>query len=286
MRNIGIYYAFWCEDWEADFFPFIKKVKDLGYTQLEINGGTIVNMSPEDRKKLKDEADFQGITLSYGIGLTADYDVSSLDENIRLNGVAFMSEMIRAVGSMGGGTIGGTVYSTWPRQLPKGDKRIDYLNQSLKSMKILSKIAESENVILLCEVLNRFEQFLLNSCEQALEFVKQVNSPSCKILLDTFHMNIEEDSMINAIYEAGDYLGGFHLGENNRKPVGMGTMPWKEIKKALDDIGFNGSLVQEPFIMSGGQVGQDIAVWRDIVKNPNLDELARISAAYIKKNLA
>jgi D-psicose/D-tagatose/L-ribulose 3-epimerase len=153
-------------------------------------------------------------------------------------------------------------------------------------MKILSKIAESENVILLCEVLNRFEQFLLNTCEQALEFVKQVNSPSCKILLDTFHMNIEEDSMINAIYEAGDYLGGFHLGENNRKPVGMGTMPWKEIKKALDDIGFNGSLVQEPFIMSGGQVGQDIAVWRDIVKNPNLDELARISAAYIKKNLA
>ncbi len=286
MRNIGIYYAFWCNEWDVDFFPYIKKVKDLGYTQLEINGGTIVNMSDDERKKIKNEADNQGIILSYGIGLTSNYDVSSLDENTRLNGVEFMIKMIRAVGSMGGGTIGGTVYSSWPKQLPKGEKRIDYLKQSIKSMKVLAKIAEEENVILLCEVLNRFEQFLLNTCEQALDFVKQINSPSCKILLDTFHMNIEEDSMVKAIKDCGTFLGGFHLGENNRKPVGLGNMPWHEIKKALDEINYEGSLVQEPFVMAGGQVGQDIAVWRDIIKNPELDKLAKDSATYIKENLA
>lgn len=286
MRNIGIYYAFWCNEWDVDFFPYIKKVKDLGYTQLEINGGTIVNMSDDERKKIKNEADKQGIILSYGIGLTSNYDVSSLDENTRLNGVEFMIKMIRAVGSMGGGTIGGTVYSSWPKQLPKGEKRIDYLEQSIKSMKVLTKIAEEENVILLCEVLNRFEQFLLNTCEQALDFVKQINSPACKILLDTFHMNIEEDSIVKAIIDCDTFLGGFHLGENNRKPVGLGNMPWHEIKKALDEINYKGSLVQEPFVMAGGQVGQDIAVWRDIIKNPELDKLAKDSATYIKENLA
>ncbi|MDC7236139.1 MAG: sugar phosphate isomerase/epimerase [Sphaerochaetaceae bacterium] len=286
MRNIGIYYAFWCNEWDADFLPYIEKVKTLGYTQLEINGGTIVDMSHEDRMKLKKEADKYEIKLSYGIGLTEENDVSSLDEKTRLNGLNFMTKMIRAVGSMGGGTIGGTVYSSWPKQLPKGNRRLDYLNQSLKSMKVLSKIAEKENVILLCEVLNRFEQFLLNTCDQALDFVKEINSPNCKILLDTFHMNIEEDSIIEAIIKCGDYLGGLHLGENNRKPVGLGMMPWAEIKKALDKINFQGSLVQEPFVMSGGQVGQDIAVWRDIITNPNLDKLAKDSATYIKNNLA
>jgi D-psicose/D-tagatose/L-ribulose 3-epimerase len=286
VRNIGIYYAFWCEEWDADFFPYIKKVKDLGYTQLEINGGTIANMSVEDRKRLKDEADKQGITLSYGIGLTLNYDVSSLDEKTRLNGVAFMTKMIRAIGSMGGGTIGGTVYACWPRQLPKGEKRVDYLNQSLKSMRVLAKIAEEENVVLLCEVLNRFEQFLLNTCEQGLEYVKEINSPACKILLDTFHMNIEEDSIVDAIRNCGPYLGGLHLGENNRKPVGLGNMPWGEIKKVLDEIDFKGALVQEPFVMSGGQVGQDIAVWRPIIKNPDLDKLAKDSATFIRENLA
>ena len=121
MRNVGIYYAFWCEEWDTDFFPFIKKVKDLGYDQLEINGGTIVSMSKEEKKRLVNEAKSQGVVLSYGIGLTADHDVSSKDETVRQSGIAFMTEMIKAVGTMGGGTICGTVYSTWPRKLPKGE---------------------------------------------------------------------------------------------------------------------------------------------------------------------
>ncbi|WP_320128511.1 sugar phosphate isomerase/epimerase family protein [uncultured Sphaerochaeta sp.] len=286
MRKVGIYYAYWCEEWDTDFFPFIKKVKDLGYDQLEINGGTVAIMTEGERKRLLDEAKAQGVTLSYGIGLTAEHDVSSKDDAVRQAGLDFMTQMIKAVGSMGGGTICGTVYSTWPRKLPKGENKQDYLDRSIESMKILSKIAEKEHVILLCEVINRFEQFLLNTCEEALAFVKKVDNPACKILLDTFHMNIEEDSFGDAIRNAGSYLGGLHLGECNRKPVGMGRMPWDEIKKALDDIGFTGALVQEPFILPGGQVGQDIAVWREVVKQPNLDLLAKNSAIYIREHLA
>jgi D-psicose/D-tagatose/L-ribulose 3-epimerase len=285
MRKVGIYYGYWFNDWDADFFPLIKKVKDLGFDQLEINGGNLVNMSPSDRKLLVDEAKKQNITLSYGLGLVAKYDVSSLDETIRANGIEYMSKMIKAIGSMGGGTLCGSVYTTWPKQLPKGTNRIDYYNQSIKSMKVLAPLAEKEHVILLCEVLNRFEQFILNTCDQALEYVKEINSPSCKILLDTFHMNIEEDSITDAIVKAGKYLGGLHLGENNRRPAGLGNMPWTDIKIALDKIDFQGSLVEEPFIQSGGQVGQDIAVWRDIIKNPDLDKLAKDSVVFIKKTL-
>ncbi|MGB4406956.1 MAG: sugar phosphate isomerase/epimerase family protein [Sphaerochaeta sp.] len=286
MRNVGIYYAFWCEEWDTDFFPFIKKVKDLGYDQLEINGGTIVSMTEEERRRLVNEAKSQGVVLSYGIGLTADHDVSSKDESVRQSGIAFMTEMIKAVGTMGGGTICGTVYSTWPQKLPKGESKQEYLDRSIQSMKILSKVAEEEHVVLLCEVINRFEQFLLNTCDEALSFVRKVDSPACKILLDTFHMNIEEDSIEDAIRNAGVYLGGLHLGECNRKPVGMGRMPWGEIKQALDDIGFTGALVQEPFILPGGQVGQDIAVWREVVEQPDLDSLARQSATFIHEHLA
>jgi D-psicose/D-tagatose/L-ribulose 3-epimerase len=285
MRKVGIFYAFWFNEWDTDFLPLIKKVKDLGFDQLEISGSTLVDMSASERQALVDEAKKQDITLSYGLGLVAKYDVSSLDEEIRLNGVEFMSKMIKAIGSMGGGTLCGSVYTTWPKQLPKGTNRIDYYNQSIKSMKVLAPLAEKENVILLCEVLNRFEQFILNNCDQALEYVKEINSPSCKILLDTFHMNIEEDSIPGAIKKAGKYLGGLHLGENNRRPAGLGNMPWKEIKDALDEIDYQGSLVEEPFLLAGGQVGQDIAVWRDIINNPDLDKLAKDSAAFVKRTL-
>lgn len=285
MRKVGIYYAYWTNEWEADFFPFIEKVKKLGYDQLEIHGGAITALSEKELSRLMDEAKKYNITLSYGIGLTPDCDVSSLDEATRKRGIDFMIKIIKTIGFMGGGTLCGTVHSCWPTKLPKGEDKRKYVDQSLKSMKEMLGYAQDNNVVLNVEVINRFEQFMLNTCEEALAYVKAVNHPNCKILLDTFHMNIEEDSFRDAIRMAGQYLNGLHIGETNRKPAGMGRIPWHEIKQALDDINYQGSLVQEPFLMPGGQVGQDIGVWREIIPHPDLDKLAAESAAFIRQNL-
>ena len=286
MRNIGIYYAFWTREWDVDFFPFIGKVKRLGFDQLEINGGTFAAMTPAERRRLTDEAEKLGIVLSYGIGLTPDHDVSSLDESIRQSGIRFMRGMIEAVGAAGGGMIGGTVHSSWPSTLPVGaaDKR-PYLERSLASVKEYVKVAEDNNVILNVEVINRFEQYLLNTCDEALAYVREIDSPACGILLDTFHMNIEEDSLPDAILKAKGHLSALHLGETNRKLPGLGRMPWREIRVALDDIGFDGPLVMEPFITAGGKVGRDIGVWRDLIPGADYDALARDSAAFVRRVL-
>lgn len=286
MRNVGIYYAYWTSEWGADFIPFVKKVKDLGFDQLEVHGGAVAEMTPEERSRLRREADAYGITLSYGIGLTSDRDVSSLDENIRTNGVRFMTKMIEAVGTMGGGMIGGTVHSYWPAVPPvdlEEKKRVR--DQSLKSMRELVRTAGDHDVILNVEVINRFEQFLLNTCEEAVSYVREVDSPYCRILLDTFHLNIEEDSIGDAIRLAGKDLAALHLGETNRKPPGLGRMPWLEIKEALDDIGFDGPLVMEPFVRPGGQVGRDIALWRELMPGVDLDAEAARSAEFVRRTL-
>jgi D-psicose/D-tagatose/L-ribulose 3-epimerase len=287
MRKVGIYYGFWTHEWEADFAPFVPKVKALGFDQLEVNGGSIARMSSAERQALATLARDQGVALSYGIGLTAAHDVSSLDESVRRAGVAFMRRMIEGVGEMGGGTICGTVHSCWPATLPAGhDDKRPFRDQSLRSMRELVKPAEDHGVVLLVEVINRFEQFLLNTCAEAVEYVGEVDSPACRILLDTFHMNIEEDSIGGAIRHAGPLLRQLHLGETNRKPPGLGRMPWGEIKGALDAIGYPWSLVMEPFVMPGGQVGRDIGVWRQLIQAPDLDALARESAKFVRANLA
>ena len=197
-----------------------------------------------------------------------------------------MKKMIAAVNEMDGEMIGGTVHSCWPSTLPPGatDKSI-YLQQSIKSMKELVKIAEDKNVILNVEVINRFEQFLLNTCDEAVKYVEEIDSPFCGILLDTFHMNIEEDSISDAIIKAGTHLKSMHIGETNRKPPGLGRMPWGEIKNALDKIGYNGSIVMEPFVNPGGKVGRDIGVWRELMPGADLDlEIAK-AVAFTRKNL-
>ncbi len=77
--------------------------------------------------------------------------------------------------------------------------------------------------------MNRFEQYLINTAAEGVAYIDEVGSPNLKLLLDVFHMNIEEDDMTQAIITAGDKLGHFHIGETNRRPPGQGRMPWKEI---------------------------------------------------------
>ena len=136
MNRIGIYYAYWTHDWDADFHPFIDKVADIGFDVLEVNGGTIGNMTPEERRAFKQHADDRNIGLSYCIGLPHPYDLASADKSVRDNGIAFLQKMARAIGEIGGGNLGGIIYSSWPTTLPAGesDKR-PYWERSVASMR-------------------------------------------------------------------------------------------------------------------------------------------------------
>lgn len=285
MRKIGIYYGFWTHDWVADFFPFVTKVKKLGYDILEIHSGILSDVNEKKRIELSKLAADEGIVLSYGLGCPAQFDVSSPDETVRENGIRFMTGIIEAIGRMGGGTVQGSTYCAWPKKLGINESKQLYVDQSFKSMRRLAKVAEENNVIVNMEILNRFEQFIFNTVAEAIPFVSALNSPNVGLLLDTFHMNIEEDSFGDAIRTAGKYMKGLHCGETNRKPVGMGRIPWGEIREALDQIGYDGNIIQEPFVMPGGQVGQDISVWRNIIEEPDLDALAAESARFMRKAL-
>jgi D-psicose/D-tagatose/L-ribulose 3-epimerase len=285
-RPIGIYYAYWTSEWDVDFVPFVARVKELGFDQLEVNGGTLVNMAPDARRRLRDEAEQHGVLLSYGIGLTPDHDVSSMHEATRHRGVAFMLRMIDAVGEMGGGMIGGTVHSYWPGTLPPNmQSKEPILEQSRRSIRELLPAAEAAGVVLNVEVINRFEQFLLNTAAEATEYVSHFESDNLGILLDTFHMNIEEDDLRGAILAAGDRLKAFHIGEPNRKPPGTGRMPWGELREALDEIDFQGPIVMEPFVRPGGTVGRNIAVWRDLMPGADLDDEAGRSCEFVRRVL-
>lgn len=283
MNKIGIYYAYWTREWDVDFHPFIDKVADLGFDILEVNAGTVGRMSADERRALKAHADDRGLSLTYCIGLPHEYDVASADAAVRRKGIDYLIQMANAVGELGGGKIGGIIYSAWPATLPKGetDKR-PYLERSIASMKEAVKAAEDKNVTFNVEVVNRFEQFLLNTCAEALAYCEAVGSPNVKILLDTYHMNIEEDFVADALLRAGDKLGHFHIGENNRLPPGYGHIPWTEIGAALRKINYSGDVVMEPFVTPGGQVGADIRVYRDLSVGMDLDEEARKALLFMR----
>lgn len=288
MNKVGIYYAYWTREWDADFVPFVARVKRLGFDVLEVNSGTVTNMSRDERKRLKDEAAAHGVEMTYCIGMPATYDISSADDSIRRAGIEFLKRQAEMLGDMGSTTLGGIIYAAWPGKLPasaNGDRR-PFVDRSVASMREVIKTVEGVGGTFNVEVVNRFEQFVMNTAAEAVEYVERVGSPACKVLLDTFHMNIEEDSFADAIRTAGKHLGHIHLGEENRKAPGRGRVPWDEFFGALKEIGYRGAMTMEPFVVPGGGVGRDISVFRDLTDGRDLDDEARRACAFVKSKLA
>ncbi len=279
----GIYFAYWAKQWAVDYQEYIERVARLGFDVLEISCAALKDMPKEQMDQLKAEAKAQGVTLTAGYGPSASENLGSADESVVKNGIAFYTDILKKLEYLDIHTIGGGIYSYWPVDYSKPiDKEGDWA-RSVKNVRTVAKIAGECGVDYCLEVLNRFEGYLLNTSKEALQFVEEVDVPAAKIMLDTFHMNIEEDSMVDAIMTAGDKLGHFHVGENNRRCPGKGNMPWAEIGQALRRVGYDKNVVMEPFVLRGGEVGSDIKIWRDLLKDEAmLDVDAKNSVAYLR----
>ena len=285
MNPIGIHFGYWTQHWDSEPIQFVKRAQKCGFDILEINAPKVTRMTDTERETLKGAASDAGLGLTYSIGLTADMDVASEDAATRKKGVAFLQDVSRAMKYMGGTVMAGINYSSWPRKLLPGEDKQVLTERAVESVREAIKVAEDCKVIFCIEVVNRFEQFIMNTAAEGIAFAERVNSPNCKLLLDTFHLNIEEDSIGGAIAEAGSFLGHFHLGEPNRRPPGRGRMPWQEVFGALRKINYQGAVVMEPFLIPGGDVGRDIAVYRYLPGSDDLDGEAARSVQFVRSEL-
>jgi D-psicose/D-tagatose/L-ribulose 3-epimerase len=277
-----MHYGYWTQYWGSEPLQFVKRAKKCGFDILEVNAPKVARMSDAERDVLKGAIADAGLSLTYSIGMTADMDLVSEDTATRRKGIAFLQQVARAMKQMGGTVLAGINYSSWPRKLLPGEDKQILTDRAIEGVREAIKAAEDNDVIFCVEVVNRFEQFIMNTAVEGIAFAERVGSPNCKILLDTFHMNIEEDSLGGSIVEAGNWLGHFHLGETNRRPPGRGRIPWPEIFGALRQINYQGAVVMEPFLLPGGEVGRDISVYRDLLGSADLDEEAARSVQFVR----
>jgi len=289
MNKVGIYFAYWTKDWDADYLYYLNKVSNLGFDVLEVATAHLLEMPRYKLDELKEAAQDKGMEITYCVGFPRNKDMASEDTAIRKSGIEYAKRTLETIHYMGGMIFGGINYSSWPGVFDKGitDKR-SIVERSINSMRKVIKTAEDYGITYCVEVVNRFEQLLINTAAEGIAFCEEVGSPNIKLLLDVFHMNIEEDSMEDAILTAGDRLGHLHIGETNRKTPGKGRMPWDEIMRALKKINYQGRIVMEPFVMMGGEVGRDIKVWRDLSNGADeaqLDADAKAALEFIRKKV-
>lgn len=275
MNKIGVFVNFWQKTWSVDHRKYIDKMARLGGDILEFQAQPLLDMDDGELRALKEYADEAGIEMTYSLGLNKKYDISSRDVQVRKKGVEYLSNICKKIGVMGGGIFSGVTYCGWgvPDYFVGEIEKEELFDHSTRSMKKVLNVAENEGVTICVEAVNRFESPLLNTAKEALHYLEAVGSDNLGVLLDTYHMNIEEDNIGNAIRLVGSRLFHFHTGENNRNIPGRGHLNWNEIFGALKDIHYTGRIVSEPFLMMGDEVGYDIRVWRSILENPTEERL-------------
>lgn len=280
--KFGIYYPYWEKEWGGDAIGYIERVKSLGFDVLEVATADFADKPRDYFIEMRRTAEDNGILLTGGYGPSVENNIGAAEPDSVNHALEFYKRMFGQMELAGIRILGGALYSYWPVQFAGDlDKPGDF-ERSVVGMQRLADIAADHGIVLNMEALNRFEGYLINTCQECVKYVDAVSKPNVKVMLDTFHMNIEEDSLTDAIIVAGSRLGHFHVGEANRKPPRPGRMPWGDVGKALRNIGYNGYVVMEPFVVPDGGVGRDIHVWRSLFPEVSVDYLDKQAAASVE----
>jgi D-psicose/D-tagatose/L-ribulose 3-epimerase len=153
----------------------------------------------------------------------------------------------------------------------------------VKHLKKLSAYAQKRGRQICLEPLNRFETDFINTCDQALRMIKDVNHPALKLHLDTFHMNIEEKHLADAIRKGGRHLAHLHACGSDRGTPGGDHTDWKSIAKALKEVRYKGVVVIESFTTDVKVIARAAAIWRRI--EPTRNEIAVKGVKFLKRVL-
>jgi D-psicose/D-tagatose/L-ribulose 3-epimerase len=124
---------------------------------------------------------------------------------------------------------------------------------------------------------NRFENYIINTVDEGLAFIKQVESGHCGLVLDVFHMNIEEDDLLGAIRSAKGHIGQFHATEPNRRiPFHNTRIDWKAIGRTLREIGYDSTVTMEAVMCFDDEASYNLRMWRNHLEDCSMQ--ARIQA--------
>ena len=217
----------------------LERLHRFGYNGIEISG----EPAKYDAKHVRKLLDQHGLECWGAVTLmTEGRDLVHSDKYVRLGTIAYMKDCIKMIRELRG-TIFCVVPSTVGKIKPMATPEQEW-QWLVEGLKEVGDFALQYGVKLGIEPLNRFETYLINRHDQALRLAEDVDR-DIYVVLDAFHINIEEVDPIGAIRAVGPRLLDFHVADNNRKPAGQGRYDWKLILDTMKAIGYKGHLTAE-----------------------------------------
>lgn len=290
MTRYGTIFSYWSKDWKTDWMQVLRNAAKSDINCIEFHVNQTMDWSETkigDFVALAKDLDIE-ILMNGGVG---ENEITySDDPKIRQNGIDLITSYLKQAARFGAKFFDGGYSESWPVNPPvviNADIKKLYMDRVADSAKEMVKVAVDLGITMSMEIVNRFEAFLVNTAKEARYIAERVDSPNFKVTMDTYHMNIEEDSIDEAVDILGKkYIGHVHLGESNRKLPGQGTqVDWDKVLGGLKRIGYSERLLLEPFTIPFGTVGKSVFLWRDLSNGASEEQLIKEmkeSIAFVK----
>jgi D-psicose/D-tagatose/L-ribulose 3-epimerase len=270
----------WTGDVTDQHAPVMEMLKKVGFDAVELP------MFAADEAKyaaLGKRLDDLGLArTAVTIRGEADNPISP-DAAVRAKGVELTKAALDSCAAAGCTHLVGPYHSAigyFSGAGPTGDE----WKWGVESMRKVAEHAAKVKVVLCVECLNRFETYLLNTHADSARFAREVNHPNCRTMYDTFHANIEEKNIGEAIRGAADMISHVHISENDRSTPGAGGVAWAETFDALREINYDGMLMIEAFGLALPEIAAATKIWRRMFRSE--EQLARDGLAFMKAEVA
>jgi len=271
-NKIGMNLLLWGTEINASLFPVLEQIKAAGYDGVEV---PIFDIDPAHwepwRKKL-DELELERVAVTIN---GPDHHQISADPSRRHKTLERNKLALECAQVLGSSLLTGPYHSALG--VFTGSKSSEEENNwAAENLYALAEHAKSMNITLGLEYLNRFESYLVSCTDELIALVDRVGHPNCQLMFDSFHANIEETNLGDAIRKMGNLVVHVQLSENTRGTLGSGHVDFKDILTALEEINYQGMISIEAFSSKLSAAN----IWRNMFESEM--QLVNDSIQYLK----
>ena len=195
----------------------------------------------------------------------------------------YLRGCVDAAAAVGSGVVAGPMYASVGRTWRLSVAERSMAGASLRAaLAPVADYAGARGVRLGVEPLNRYETSLVNTVEQGLEMIDGLPAETVGLALDTYHLNIEEQSPAAAVRLAGSEgrLAHVQVCANDRGAPGADHMDWIALRSALSDVGYAGPLCIESFTADNETIATAASIWRPLARSQ--DAIATDGLAFLR----
>ena len=268
----------WAGDWsEASARKAAASAKKAGYDYIEM---LMIEPDKIDVAMTKAVLSEYGLFATASLGLSPETDVTSTNLSIVKKGDELLRKVVDKLHAIGSTELCGVIYCSLGKY--PGPASAENRANSISAVTRLADYAADKGININLEVVNRYETNIMNTGKEGLKFLEAVNRPNAYLHLDTYHMNIEEDGMSQAVLDAGDALGYVHIGESHRGYLGSGNVDFDTFFTALKKINYSGPITFESFssVVVDPALSNALCIWRNLWEDS--DDLAAHALKYMK----